>query len=247
MHGKRQGSEFPSPGHGLSYGPIVRIALLASPLLAAEAWQPVAEELRDRGRECLVAALNGPAPTSPDEALAAYLSSLPEDDHYVLVPHSNAGNYVGALIDRREVERVIFVDATIPPLEGGPTLMAPPTFLKFLRAKADADGLLPVWTEWWDGEDLSGLFPDQETRSRIESQQRRLPLSYFERALATPAGWAQRPCAYIAFGDTYAEEVARARQAGWPVRVLPGDHLEMLVQPGAVADLIAELLTQSPS
>jgi hypothetical protein len=49
-------------------------------------------------------------------------------------------------------------------------------------------------------------------------------------------------CAYLAFGDTYAAETARARQAGWPVTVLDGGHLHMLVDPDEVAAAIVGLL-----
>ena len=79
-----------------------------------------------------------------------------------------------------------------------------------LESLADDDGLLPPWTQWWD--DLSGLFPDDATRAAIEAGQPRLPLSYFTATLPVPDGWASGPCAYLAFGDTYAEEVAFARR-----------------------------------
>jgi hypothetical protein len=77
-----------------------------------------------------------------------------------------------------------------------------------------------VWTEWWD-EDLAPLFPDTRTRELVERQQRRLPLAYFAGPLPLPRGWAERPAAYLAFGDTYADEVAFARDRGWPVSALP--------------------------
>ena len=59
--------------------------------------------------------------------------------------------------------------------------------------------------------------------------------------VGVPPGWAERPCAYLAFGDTYAEETARARDLGWPVEVLDGRHLHLLVDPDAVLEAVLRL------
>ena len=61
-----------------------------------------------------------------------------------------------------------------------------------------------------------------------------------------PDGWTSHPQAYLALGDTYAEETALARRLRWPVTVLEGAlHLHHLVDPDAVAaaalDLAGEL------
>ena len=44
----------------------------------------------------------------------------------------------------------------------------------------------------------------------------------------------RRPTAYLAFGDTYADEVAFALAHRWPLSVLPGRHLQMLHDPAGV-------------
>ena len=85
------------------------------------------------------------------------------------------------------------------------------------------------------------VFPDAETRAEVEAEQPRLPLSYFRARLRVPDGWARRPCAYLAFGDTYAEEVAFAREHGWPVTVLDGRHLHQLHDPAAVGAAVVAL------
>ena len=171
----------------------------------------------------------------------AFLRALPDDRELVLVPHSNAGLYVPAIIEHRQVSAVVFVDAGIPPPQGGEAPTAPAEFLEMLAAKADERRMLPVWTQWWDERDVAPLFPDAAVRADIERQQRRFPLSYFEDAVPVPAGWADRPCAYLAFGGTYQREAQTAGRLGWPVRVLNGDHLEMLVHPVAVADAVLAL------
>ena len=47
--------------------------------------------------------------------------------------------------------------------------------------------------------------------------------------MPTPPGWERLPAAYLAFGDTYADERAEAVRRGWPVETLPGLHLHQLV------------------
>jgi hypothetical protein len=56
-----------------------------------------------------------------------------------------------------------------------------------------------------------------------------------------PSGWARRPCAYLRFSDGYRSEAETAAQLGWPVRVLPGEHLHMLVDPAGVAEALSDL------
>ena len=135
----------------------------------------------------------------------------------------------------------MFIDAAIPPAEGR-AATAPATFADFLAKLADSDGVLPPWTTWWDEADVAGLFPDGAVRVLVEREQHRLPLSYFTDTVPVPAGWDERPGAYLAFGDTYAQDRDHAAERGWPVRTVPGGHLHMLVDPIGVAAQIEDLL-----
>ena len=203
-------------------------------MLRADGWQ-VAETARpDR------------APASFDDALALFLYSVPDDRDVVLIPHSNAGLYVPALTARRRVVSYAFVDAVLPP-PSGQTSMIPADLYDFLKGKANADGVLPGWTQWWD-EDISGLFPDSAVRAEIERVELRMPLSYFREQVSIASGWDARPGAYLAIGDTYAPERADAASRGWPTRTLDGEHLHMLVNPAQVTtELTALLAAISPS
>jgi hypothetical protein len=221
------------------------LALLPSPLLGTAVWAPVASLLRGLGWRVAVAGLSGPAPANARTALNGYLDALPHDGELILVPHSNAGLYVPAITEHRNVAAVVFVDAGIPPLHGGDVPTLPSEFYGMVAAKADEHGLLPVWTQWWEEQDMHQLFPDPAIRAAIERDQRRLPLSYFEDTVTVMEGWADRPCAYLAFGEGYATEEATARRAGWAVRVLDGEHLEMTVHPQSVADGILALLAEA--
>ena len=215
------------------------IALLPSPLLGPVVWDPVAELLREQDRPAVVADLPI-AITTPQEVLDAFASGLPGED-LVLVPHSNAGLYVPALAERVRTVATVFVDAALPG-PGSTTALAPPGFLEFLTGRADDDGRLPPWVEWWEEADLDGVFPDAGWRHRVETVCPRLPLAYFANTIPVPAGWSERPSAYLGFGDTYEEEQSRARMLGWPVRAMDGGHLHMLHAPEAVVDGILGLL-----
>jgi len=200
--------------------------LVPSPLLGPAAWAPVAELLDARvaGVDDVVAA-------------AADLHEV------VLVVHSNAGLYAPLMASQTAARSTVYVDAALPG-DGPDTALAPPRFLEFLEGLADADGLLPPWTRWWD-DGVDDLFPDAATRAAVEAEQPRLPLSYFTSRVAVPAGWAERPSAYLAFGDTYADEIAFAHAHGWPVTALAGRHLHQLVAPAEVAAAIVDLASRA--
>lgn len=208
-------------------------ALLASPLLGPAIWRPVARVLTERGLDVVVPPPPNRAPRTPRDVFDHLLASLPGDRDLTLVPHSNAGAYVPLLANER-VTAIVFVDAVLPP-SAGQLPLAPARLLEFLRDRTEPDGLLPPWTRWWAPQDTDPLFPHPAVRDEVEAEQHRLPLSYFTQQLTVPLGWDERPCAYLAFGDTYAEECTNAAGRGWPVHTLPGRHLHMLVQPDLVA------------
>jgi hypothetical protein len=80
----------------------------------------------------------------------------------------------------------------------------------------------------------------------VTSEAQPLPFAFFEELVpALPDGWPPCPAAYLAFSEPYRREAAEARQAGWPVRDLPGGHLHQLVDPGAVAAAIMDLARQA--
>jgi hypothetical protein len=135
---------------------------------------------------------------------------------------------------RQPVAASVFVDARLPAREGATTL-AEGEFLDFLKGLVQPDGRLPRWTDWWAGEDLTPLFPDEQTRRVVTEEQPRLPLSYFEEPVPVPAGWADHPCGYLLFGPPYEPIADEARERGWPVVHLPGGHLHQIVNPAAVA------------
>ena len=218
------------------------LVLMASALLGPAAWGPVESELLSRGWDVVIAP---PAdevdPRTPAEAALAYATATPADRPVILIPHSNAGNFVPTLIEIRNVLRVVFVDATIPVASGSQSL-APANLLKTLEPLTDDDGLLPPWTEWFDERQIAALFPSRAMRFHIEAQQPQLPLKFLRSELQIDAGWDRTPASYLAFGGTYADETARARALSWPVTRLEGRHLHMIVDPVGVTDAILDLI-----
>ncbi len=219
----------------------VQLALLPSPLLGPAVWAPVAAELRRTGWSVVECKSAAAAPDSWEDVLDGFVADLPASRELVLVPHSNAGLYVPALSRERHVAAALFVDAGLPPADGAAPL-APAAFYDFLSGLAGGDDRLPPWTQWWDDADADGLFPGPAARERVENEQLRLPLAYFRGSVPVPAGWDERPCGYLAFGETYADERQRAQALGWPVQTLAGRHLHTLVKPREVAAAITQLL-----
>jgi hypothetical protein len=212
--------------------------LLPSPLVGSATWDPVAEHLLHQGLRAVVA--DPGAPAHADEVLEAYVrTAAVANGEAVLVPHSNAGYYAPLVAERVATAATVYVDAALLAAEGQTTL-APPGLHSLLVTLADENGRLPPWSRWW-GDDAGVLFPDSATRQRVESVMPRLPLSYFGETLDAPVGWERRRSAYLAFGDTYAEELARAEALGWPVRQLDGPHLFPLWEPATTATAIVAL------
>ncbi len=176
------------------------LVLIPSPLLGPATWESSAASLERRGRDVAVASLQGVA-TSEAPYWPAGVDAVARsagDGPVVLVPHSNAGLFVPAVVDAlgERVQGVVFVDAALP----GTGAVAPRDFLATL---VGSDGLLPPWTSWWDDADVATLFPTAEVRARIEAEQPRLPLAYYDNLPPTTHGWDRPPCAYLWFGEPY--------------------------------------------
>lgn len=130
--------------------------LIPSPLLGPATWAPTARVLERRGRRTRVPSLQCVSRAAPPywpagvDAIVRSAGGEP----VVLVPHSNSGLYIPAVIDAvgDPVRGVVFVDAALP----GAGYYAQRDCLNTL---AGADGLLPPWTSWWEESDVAELFP----------------------------------------------------------------------------------------
>jgi pimeloyl-ACP methyl ester carboxylesterase len=212
--------------------------LIPSPLLGPATWEPTARALERRGWRARVPSLHCVARGAPPYWPAAVeaIARSAGDEPVVLVPHSNSGLFVPAVLGAlgEQVRGVVFVDAALP----GEGYYAQ---RDFLTALVDADGLLPPWTSWWQEPDVAELFPSAEVRARVEAEQARMPLAYYDHVPPAPDGWDRPPCAYVWFAEPYDTGAEQVSARGWPTRHVPGHHLHMLVDPDAVATAVLEL------
>jgi hypothetical protein len=213
----------------------VRALVLPSPFLPAVAYEPWVASLRGRGLDVVLA----PVPSPPGAAELVELWTGLADADTVLLPHSNAGYLAPGVSDASDGAPIVFVDAALP-TPGPVTRLAPARFREFLGGLADEHGRLPPWTRWWPRADYDAVLPG-DWFERIDAAAPRVPLSYVDAEVAIRAGWEQGSRAFLAFGDTYAEEWERAEAAGWPTRRLDGSHLHWLVEPAVTAKVTAAL------
>ncbi|HET9421484.1 MAG TPA: alpha/beta fold hydrolase [Nocardioides sp.] len=206
-----------------------RLLVLPSPLLGPAGYQPLADALRGRGHDTSVARCR--EPIHPDRLVAEWSEAGQSVD--VLVAHSNAGYLAATVAAEAGVDAVLFMDAALPPATG-PTRLAPPELFATLADLAADDGSLPPWTRWWPAEEMAEILP-APWFDRVDAAAPRLSLEYFETEVSPPPGWSRASCAYLAFGTTYAAELAFAREAGWPVAEVAGHHLWHLARPAEVA------------
>lgn len=208
------------------------LILMHSPFLGPATWQSTARVLEKKGRRARVADLSAVAHSPPPYWPAGLDSiiAMAADDPVILVPHSNAGLFVPAVVEALadQVRGVVFIDAALP----GAGHHSTPEFLGKLPT---VDGLLPPWTEWWDEADVAGLFPNADVRATVEAEQPRMPLAYYDHLPPAPDGWTVRPCGYIWFSTPYDKGAEQAAGYGWPTAHVPGGHLHMLIDPDTVA------------
>jgi pimeloyl-ACP methyl ester carboxylesterase len=214
------------------------LVLIHSPFLGPATWHRVARALTRLGRRVQVPSLLGVATSAPPywpAGVEAVVRSA-GDEPVVLVPHSNAGLYVPAVVDElgQRVAGVVFVDAALP---GTGHYTKPDT----LRRLATADGRLPPWTSWWADADVAELFPDADVRAEVEAEQPRMPLAYYDQLPPAPKEWVAPRCGYVWFAPPYDDGAEQAAARGWPTAHVPGRHLHMLVDPGRVAAAVLEL------
>jgi hypothetical protein len=216
----------------------VDVLLLPSPLIPATSYGTLVEALTDRGCETEVA--DASEARSGPQLIERWAAAA--DSGARLLAHSNAGYLAPAVRAASGSSRpILFMDAALPPVAGS-TRLAPPQLRAHLASMVeDSTGTLPPWTRWWPEETMSAVIP-KHLFDAIDAACPRLPLSYFDAEVPAPAGWPDTRHGYLAFGNTYAEEIVFARGQGWTVVELDGGHLAFLVDPAAVADVVVRML-----
>jgi hypothetical protein len=129
----------------------------------------------------------------------------------------------------------VFVDAVLPPEEGERVVSA--SLLDHLRT-IESEGVLPPWSEWFGSGVMEELIPDDDVRNAFVPELPMMLLSYFERPVSVPNGWATTNCRYVLLSEAYREEVTEAASRGWEVFEQLGSHLDILTRPVEIADLL---------
>ena len=158
----------------------------------------------------------------------------------VVVGHSGAGAFLPAIADRlpQGFAAIVFVDAVLPPTEGG--FSTDPSMRRALEERTEGRLLRP-WTTWWDSGVVERILPDRELRSLIEDEQPMVPISVYDEVIPMPDRWSQLSCAYLRLSSAYDDELSEARARGWPAIALQRSHLAMMTHSDDVAAAIQAL------
>lgn len=214
------------------------VAILPSPLLGVTAYAALRDVFVSAGHDATV--LSGIRPGESAADLASRWA-VEADRSSLLVAHSNAG--LLAPLVRAALTAptfVVFMDAALPSA-AGPTALAPAPFRELLGGLVADDGLLPPWTRWWPRADVMDVVP-ADRFDQLDASCPRLPLSYFDELITAPDGWVDDSNAYLAFADTYAEELRFARDHSWRTLRLTGGHLHFVRDPVGVAEAVMRLV-----
>jgi hypothetical protein len=85
--------------------------------------------------------------------------------------------------------------------------------------------------------------PDTARRKRLIAETPRLPVAYFDEP-APPTRFADSvSCAFVRLGAPFDAAADKAERLGWWVTRRDCDHLRMMSDPAAVADLIAQAIS----
>jgi hypothetical protein len=222
---------------------VTTFVLVHSPLVGPSTWARVARELGDRDHHTIVPSLvEGATIGSWRACVDAVATQAKVFDAAVLVGHSGAGPLLPVMADALKVKpaQLVFVDAGVPPSTGEAALV-PEEFAQHLASLADADGVLPPWSEWFGTDAMATLLPDADTRAKIVADLPRIPMSYFSTPVPMPDAWTVRRAAYVLLSDPYREDAAEAAARGWRVTQLAGGHLDIVTRPTEIADALVEL------
>jgi len=224
------------------------ILLLHSPFLGPSTMRPLADELAAHGRSTVLLDLRMTVGDPPVHArlIGGFADAVGDAGlagPVVLLGHSGAGPLLPGFADVLDdlVAALVFVDAGLPtPGRSWRDTVAPELYRR-LRDQS-RDGLLPRWHNWFDPATLGRLVPDAAQRSAILDEAQEVPLAFLKEERPS-VNWTG-PAGYLALSRAYAEDVAGARERGWPVHELDLHHLATATDPKPVAAAVLELLAE---
>jgi hypothetical protein len=212
-----------------------RWLLVHPPLLGPAVLGPLAAQLRTRGHAVRLPDLRaavGIAAGWPQRWTAA-AATAPAD---VVLGFSGAGLTLPSVAAAVGARLVVWVDALVPARSGA---TGPDDDIRSRLAGLVRDGRIADWTTWWGPQALDELIPDAGMRAAVRAEGHELPADFFDVAVPVPASWPEDGARYVQLSAAYDDAAAEARSRGWPVAGGPdGAHLDVVNQPGLVADLL---------
>ena len=166
-----------------------------------------------------------------------------------MVGHSSASALVVDLATRLPARAVIIVDGDVPPPSGA-AFPVRPALLDFIKGLAEPDGMLPIWSKWFENDraraalvGIDALARDAAAFAQFEAGLPRMHVSWFDEAIEL-ADWSHIPAGYIQTSAIYDHATAEAQRRGWPVANLHGTHLHPSLQPAETADAVLAMSRQ---
>ncbi|GLZ41452.1 hypothetical protein [Actinokineospora sp. NBRC 105648] len=222
----------------------VTAVLVHSPYLGPATLRPLADELAALGHPSVVLDLLPSVAAAPVHqrligAFADALSDAALTGPLMLVGHSGAGPLLPAFADELEDARgLLYLDAGLPTPGKSWRDVYPPELYAKLRQHS-RDGLLPHWPQWFDEDPLHDI-TDDSLRAEIADELPEVALAFLKEP--RPSVEWSGPAGYVALSAAYAEELAAARELGWPTRALDLHHLATATDPRPVAVAVLEVL-----
>ena len=215
-----------------------------SPLVGPSTWRWVAQELRATSNDVLVPTISSAALRGGWRAVAQGIAEqVSGSTGAVFVAHSGAGPLLPeiAQLSGAVVPSFIFVDAGVAS-RSHPTPLLPAAMLITMQAMA-IDGQLPPWSEWFGPNAMQTLIASREMRRTVEEEIPRVPLAYFTDSVPLIASWPAGHNGYVQLSEAYDADAAAARDRGWPVVNLNGQHLDIVCR---AAEVVAAIRTVGP-
>ncbi|NNF54566.1 MAG: hypothetical protein HKN03_09005 [Acidimicrobiales bacterium] len=239
-----------------------RWLLIPSMLLGPESWAGVSSVLRTLRQDPFVAAPRPlprevedfvtpwledvlgaiPPPASPQECLEQPAPEL------VIAGHSSACPRLllvaeAAIARGHHVTTVLLVNGRVPEDGLSATDLDPPLG-RLLDNLTRPDDHVPPWHRWW-GSLMEDMLPNALDRERVFGEARPIPRALFDQKIPAPRLPDDVRLAFLAMGDMYAPSMDEARQQGWSVARMEGEHLHQVVNPVAVACTMMALVSQA--
>lgn len=222
--------------------------LIAGPLVRASSWEPTAKHLREAGWGVQVPDIlaHHASPPSWSAWSRSLLNCISAADELVLVGHSSASALAADLATKLHTSSVIIVDGDIPPVEGAAAPVRP-ALRDYIRGLAASDGTLPIWLQWFHGDEqraslvgIDILARDPKAFAQFESGLPRMHVAWFDETIDL-ARWDHIPAGFIQASKIYDHATAEAQRRGWPVANLHGTHLDPALRPAETAEAIAAM------